>query len=156
MKMMAIPQHGPRHKLTKLHNYRHKMPRRFTQADKNNNKPRTLMIKLVMYSKISPPFNLFPDLSCSIVYCGCTLQICRSDPKCVTSHWQWWIGHRQTHEMAPGVNQEIEFFFFLFLDKVSAYHLFLPKQNYPCYDERLFQDVNWMPWLSAQKAKLVL
>lgn len=57
--------------------------------------------------------------------------------------------------MAPGVNQEIEFFF-LFLDKVSAYHLFLPKQNYPCYDERLFQDVNWTPWLSAQKAKLVL
>lgn len=57
--------------------------------------------------------------------------------------------------MAPGVNQEIEFFF-LFLDKVSAYHLFLPKQNYPCHDERLFQDVNWMPWLSAQKAKLVL
>ena len=114
MKMMAIPQHGPRHKLTKLHNYRHKMPRRFTKADKNNNKPRKLMIKLVMYSNISPVFNLFPDLSCSIVYCGCTLQICRSDPKCVTSHWQWWIGHRQTHEMAPGVNQEIELFFFSF------------------------------------------
>ena len=112
MKMMAILQHGPRHKLTKLHNCGHKIPRRFTQADKSNNKARTLMIKLVMYSNISPAFNLFPYLSCSNFYRGCTLQICTSDPKCVTSHWQWWIGPRQTHEMAPGVNQEIELVFF--------------------------------------------
>ena len=147
--MMAIPQHGPRHKLTKLHNCGHKIARRFTQADKSNNKARTLMIKLVMYSNISPAFNLFPYLSCFNFYRGCTLQICTSDPKCVTSHWQWWIGHRQTHEMAPGVNQETDFFFSIFWTKFQLTIFFLPKQNYPCYDERLFQDVNWMPWLSA-------
>ena len=32
---MAIPQHSPRHKLTKLPNYEHKIPRRITQADKS-------------------------------------------------------------------------------------------------------------------------
>ena len=48
VKKMAIPQHGPRHKFTKLHNYRyHKIPRRFTQADKNNN-VHTLIIKLTI------------------------------------------------------------------------------------------------------------
>ena len=37
VKKMAIPQHGPRHRLTKLHNYEHKIPKRFIQADKSNN-----------------------------------------------------------------------------------------------------------------------
>ena len=49
---MVIPQHGPLRKLTKLHNYGNKIPSRFTQADKSNNKAHTLMIKLAIYSNI--------------------------------------------------------------------------------------------------------
>lgn len=77
--------------------------------------------------------------------------MCRPTGCDVTLAVMSWSDHRQTHEMAPGVNQETElllFFFFHFLDKFQL-TIFLAKQNYPCYDERLFQDVNWMPWLSA-------
>ena len=66
VKKMAIPQHDPRHKLTKLHS--HKIPRRFKQAEKSNNKAHTLMVKLAMYSNICLAFNLFLDLSCSNDY----------------------------------------------------------------------------------------
>ena len=48
VKNMAIPQHRPRHKLTQLHNYVHKIPRRFTHAGKSH-KAHTLMTKLAMY-----------------------------------------------------------------------------------------------------------
>ena len=65
---MAIPQHGPRHKLTKLQNYGQKIPRRFTQADKSNNEVHTLMIKLAMYSNICLAFSLISDLSYSNDY----------------------------------------------------------------------------------------
>ena len=65
---MAIPQHGSRHKLSKLDNYGHKIPRRFAEADKEDNKAHTLVIKLVMYSNICLGFYLFPDLSCSNDY----------------------------------------------------------------------------------------
>ena len=64
--------------LTKLHNYGHKIPRWFTQADKSNNKAHTLMIILTMYSNIFLAFNLFPDL-----FCSCPLQICTIDPTAV-------------------------------------------------------------------------
>ena len=33
VKKMAIRQHGLRHKFAKLHNYKHKIPKRFTQPD---------------------------------------------------------------------------------------------------------------------------
>ena len=56
---MAISQHDPRHKLTKLRNYGHKIPRRFAQADKDDNKAHPLMTKLAMYSNICLPFYLF-------------------------------------------------------------------------------------------------
>ena len=65
---MAIPQHDLRHKLTKLHNYGHKIPRRFAQADKDDNKAHPLMIKLAMYRNICLAFYLFLDLSCSNDY----------------------------------------------------------------------------------------
>ena len=44
-----------------LHNYGHNIPRRFTQADKSNNKAHTLMVYL-------PRFLFFPDLSGSNDY----------------------------------------------------------------------------------------
>ena len=52
--MIAIPQHGPQNKLTKLYNYGYKISKRFTQTDYNNNKPHTLAIKLaiIIYSDI--------------------------------------------------------------------------------------------------------
>ena len=65
---MTIPQHGPQHKLTKLHNYGHKIPRRFAQTDKDDNKAHTLIIKLAMYSNICLAFYLFLDLFCSNDY----------------------------------------------------------------------------------------
>ena len=68
IKKMSIQQHGPRHKLTKLHNYGHKIPRRFAQADKDDNKAHPLMIKWAMYNNICLPFYLFLDLSCSNDY----------------------------------------------------------------------------------------
>ena len=46
VKKMAIPQHGPQNKFTKLYNYGHKISKRFTQTDYSNNKARTLVIKL--------------------------------------------------------------------------------------------------------------
>ena len=54
MKKIAIPQQGPQTKLTKLYNYGHKISKRLTQTDYNNNKPHTLAIKLaiIMYSDI--------------------------------------------------------------------------------------------------------
>ena len=52
MKKMAIPQHGPQNKLTKLYNYGHKISKRFTQTDYNSNKAHTLSIKLAIYSDI--------------------------------------------------------------------------------------------------------
>ena len=52
VKKMAIPQHGPQNKLTKLHNYGQKIAKRFTQADYSNNKAHTLTIKLAIYSDI--------------------------------------------------------------------------------------------------------
>ena len=42
--------------------YGHKIPKRFTQADKSNNKAHTVMIKLVMYRNICLAFNLIPVL----------------------------------------------------------------------------------------------
>ena len=33
VKKMAIRPHGLRHKFAKLHNYKHKIPKRFTQPD---------------------------------------------------------------------------------------------------------------------------
>ena len=44
---------------------RQKIPKRFTQADKSNNKAHTPTIKVAMYSNICLAFNLIPDLSCS-------------------------------------------------------------------------------------------
>ena len=65
VKKMAIPQHDPRHKITKLHNRGHKISRRFTEADESNNRVLTQMTKLAMYSNICLAINLFSDLSCS-------------------------------------------------------------------------------------------
>ena len=48
VKKMAIPQHDPRYKITKLHNRGHKIPRPFTQADESNNRVLTFMTKLAM------------------------------------------------------------------------------------------------------------
>ena len=45
VKYMAIPQHGPQNKLTKLYNYGHKISKRFTQADYSNTKAHTHSIK---------------------------------------------------------------------------------------------------------------
>ena len=42
--------------------YGHKIPKRFTQADKSNNKAHTVMIKLAMYRNICLAFNLIPVL----------------------------------------------------------------------------------------------
>ena len=52
VKKMAIPQHGPQNKLTKLHNYGHKISKRFTQADYSNAKYHTPSIKLAINSDI--------------------------------------------------------------------------------------------------------
>ena len=53
MKKIAIPQHGPQNKLTKLYNYGHKISDGLQkQADYNNNKAHTLAIKLAIYSDI--------------------------------------------------------------------------------------------------------
>ena len=38
VKKMAIPQHDPQNKLTNLYNYKHKISKRFTQADHSNTK----------------------------------------------------------------------------------------------------------------------
>ena len=65
VKKMAIPQHDPRLKITKLHNRGHKIQRRFTQADESNNRVLTIMTTLAMYSNICQAINLFSDLSCS-------------------------------------------------------------------------------------------
>ena len=47
---------------------RQKIPKRFTQADKSNNKAHTPTIKVAMYSNICLAFNLIPDISCSNYY----------------------------------------------------------------------------------------
>ena len=47
---MAIPQHDPRDKLTKVLNYGHIIPWQFTQGDKSNNKALILMIELASVS----------------------------------------------------------------------------------------------------------
>ena len=54
VRKIAIPQQGLQQKLTKLHIYGHKTPRRFTRADKSNTKAHTLMVKyiLAIYSNI--------------------------------------------------------------------------------------------------------
>ena len=52
VKKMAISQHGPQNKLTKLYNYGHKISKRFTQTDHSSNKAHTLAIKLAIYSDI--------------------------------------------------------------------------------------------------------
>ena len=49
VKKMAISQHGPQNKLTKLYNYGHKIPKRFTQADYSNTKVHTPSIKLAIF-----------------------------------------------------------------------------------------------------------
>ena len=66
VKKMAIPQHDPRHKLTKLHS--HKIPRRLNKQKKASNKAHTLMVKLAMYSNICLAFIFSFDLSCSNDY----------------------------------------------------------------------------------------
>ena len=49
VKKTAIPQHArPQNKLTKLHNYGHKISKRFTQADYSNAKDHTPSIKLAI------------------------------------------------------------------------------------------------------------
>ena len=45
---------------SEMASYGHKIPKRFTQADKSNNKAHTVMIKLVMYRNICLAFNLIP------------------------------------------------------------------------------------------------
>ena len=45
---MAIPQHGPQNKLTKLYNHGHKISKRFTQADYSNTKAHIHSIKLAI------------------------------------------------------------------------------------------------------------
>ena len=50
VKKMAISQHGPQNKLTKLYNYGHKISKRFTQTDHSNNKAHTLAIKLAIFA----------------------------------------------------------------------------------------------------------
>ena len=52
VKKIAIPQHGPQKKITKLYNYGHKISKRFTQTNYSNNKAHTLAIKLAIYSEI--------------------------------------------------------------------------------------------------------
>ena len=52
VKKIAISQHGPQNKLTKLYNYGHKISKRFTQTNYSNNKAHTLAIKLAIYSEI--------------------------------------------------------------------------------------------------------
>ena len=52
VKKIAIPQHGPQNKLTKLYNYGHKISKRFTQTDYSNNKAHIIAIKLAIYSDI--------------------------------------------------------------------------------------------------------
>ena len=52
VKKMAIPQHGLQNKLTKLHNYGHKISKRFTKADYSNAKYHTPSIKLAINSDI--------------------------------------------------------------------------------------------------------
>ena len=52
VKEMAIPQHGPQNKVTKLYNHRHKISKRFTQADYSNIKAHTHSIKLATYSSL--------------------------------------------------------------------------------------------------------
>ena len=52
VKKMAIPQHDPQNKLTKLYNYGHKISKRFTQADYDNTKAHTPSIKLAICSNI--------------------------------------------------------------------------------------------------------
>ena len=50
-----------------------------------------------MYSNIGLAFYLFPNLSCS----NGDGVLCKYEVLAryyVTSHWQWWIGHRQTYE----------------------------------------------------------
>ena len=65
VKKMAISQHGPQSKLTKLYNYGHKISKRFTQRDYSNNKAHTLAIKLVINSAIFASFLAFPRLRSS-------------------------------------------------------------------------------------------
>ena len=45
---MAIPQQGPKNKLTKLYKYGHKISKRFKQADYSNTKAQTHSIKLAI------------------------------------------------------------------------------------------------------------
>ena len=63
---MAIPQNGPQHIQT------NKITQVRTQNTKtvytSNNKARTFMIKLAMYSNICLAFNLIANLSCSNDY----------------------------------------------------------------------------------------
>ena len=64
VRKIAIPQQGLRQKLTKLHIYGHKTPRRFTRADKSNTKAHTLMVKFIVaiYSNIYLLFLFSPKL----------------------------------------------------------------------------------------------
>ena len=45
VKSMAIPQHGPQNKLTKLYDHGQKKSKRFTQTDYSNTKAHTHLIK---------------------------------------------------------------------------------------------------------------
>ena len=49
---MAIPQHVPQNKLTKLYNHGHKISKQFTQADYNNTKAHTHSVTLAIYSDV--------------------------------------------------------------------------------------------------------
>ena len=88
---MAIPKRGPDTNLQNNTITDIKYLDFFTQADKDDNKAHTLIIKLLMNSNISLAFYLFPDLSCSND-CG-VLACLHKRPKVlaryyVTSHWQ--------------------------------------------------------------------
>ena len=88
---MAIPQHGPQNKLTKLYNHGHKISKRFTQADYSNIKAHTHLIKQVTYSDICC---LLSFSSTSLVQMAVvSLAKLHKRPEalaryCMTSYWQ--------------------------------------------------------------------
>ena len=96
---MAISQHGPQNKLTKLYNYGHKISKRFTQTDHSSNKAHTLAIKLAIYSDIC---KLLSFSSTSLVLITVvSLANLHKRPEAlaryyVTPHWQTeWVKRRR-------------------------------------------------------------
>ena len=108
VKQMAIPQHGPQNKLTKLYNHGHKISKRFTQADYSNIKAHTHLIKQVTYSDICC---LLSFSSTSLVQMAVvSLAKLHKRPEalaryCMTSYWQAeWVkklGGKQQSYLPP-------------------------------------------------------